>query len=84
MVNMSCKKNESEGRTNANDDVLGFLRTASDVVLKNALGTTSVTSLSVQGGARVVGNHSISTAKRVLHRTPDMIFWRRLYVPNIA
>jgi len=68
----------------ANNDILRFLGLVSQVVLKNALGTVGIASLSIEGGTRIVRHHSVSTAEGVLHCAPDVILGSRLDVPNIT
>lgn len=60
------------------------MRLVVEVVLEDALDTISVASLCVQGRARVVRNHAVTAAERVLHRTPDVVFGCGLDVPDVT
>jgi hypothetical protein len=68
----------------ANNDVLRFLGLICEVILEDALGPVGITSLSVESGPRIMGHHSISTAKGVLRGTPDVVFGSGLDIPDIT
>ena len=70
--------------TETNDDVLRLLRSVVQVVFENLLSAISVASLSIQSSSRVMGNHSVSTAKRVLHCAPDMVLGGWLDIPHVT
>ena len=69
---------------NADDDVTGFLRLVSEVVLDDVPRSTGITCLSVERRTRVVRNHAVATAERVLDRSPDMVAGCRLDVPDVT
>jgi len=69
---------------NADNDVSGILGLARQVVLEDLLCAVRVAGLGVERGTRVVRHHSVSTAERVLDRTPDVVLGRGLHVPDVA
>ena len=66
------------------DDISRILCLSLEVVLKDLLGASGITSLSVEGSSRIVRDHAVSSAERVLHGTPGMILGCRLDIPDIA
>ena len=70
--------------TLADDDILGLLVLAREVVLEDGPRARRVPRLRVEGRARVVGHHAVAAAERVLHRAPRVVFGRGLHVPDVA
>lgn len=67
-----------------NDDVASFLGLVVKVVVDDALRATRVAVLCVERRARVVGNHAVATAERVLDRSPDVVAGCRLNIPDVT
>ena len=69
--------------TNADDDIARILGFLLQVILEDLSSTFGISVLRVQSRSRVMGNHAISSAERVLHCPPDVILWSGLDVPYI-
>lgn len=67
-----------------NDDIRGILLLPGEVVFKDLLGASSISSLGIKSGTRIVRNHSIPTSERILHGPPWVVFGCGLDIPDIA
>lgn len=71
--------------TIVDDQVLGAVVVLSrKVALDDGLGTSSVSLLSIDGGTRHVGNHSVSTTERVLGVAQGVVLGGGLREPNVT
>ena len=66
------------------DDISRILCLSLEVVLKDLLGASGITSLSVEGSSRIVRNHAVSSTEGVLHRPPRVVFGSGLDVPDVT
>lgn len=66
------------------DDVARCLRLAIEIVVDDGLRPVGVALLGIERRARVMRDHAVSTAERVLDRSQDVVARRRLDVPDIA
>lgn len=69
---------------NPDDDVLGLLGLIVEVILDDAPRALSIALLGIEGRARVMRHHAISSAERVLDGAPDVVLGSRLDVPDIT
>lgn len=71
--------------TIVDDQVLGtVIMLSRKVALDDGLGTSSVSLLSIDGGTRHVGNHSVSTAEGVLGVAQGVVLGGGLREPNVT
>ena len=68
----------------ANDDVRRVLRLVGEVPGDDVLDAVSVARLRVEGRARVMRDHAVAGAQRVLHRAPRVVLRGRLDIPDIT
>ena len=76
--------NQEKPRTDANDDVRRLLRLPLEVVLEDLPRALSIARLRVERRARVVRDHPVPAAERVLHVPPRVVLRRGLHVPDVA
>lgn len=60
------------------------MRLVVEVILEDLLRAVRVALLGIESGTGVVGNHAVSTTKRVLHIAPWVVLGRGLLVPDVT
>lgn len=55
-----------------------------EIVLNDLLGAVGVSALGVESGARVMGDHPVTTTEGVLHGPPGVVLGSGLDIPDIA
>ena len=69
--------------SNSNDNIDGFLRFSTQVVINDLLDTSGISDLGVESCTGIVGYHPVTSAQGVLHGPPGVIRGSGLHIPDI-